>query len=63
MRWFFFFALYFILIPATVYLSQGLTPYGLAGILLCGYSLAFAIGMGFKKRRFPRRQNSLIYND
>ena len=63
MRWFFFIALYFIVIPLTVYLSEGADPYYFAVILLIGYSIAFAVGMGFRKRKFSRRENSLIYND
>jgi hypothetical protein len=63
MRWLFFIALYLIGIPATVYAAKGASPFYFTIILLFGYSIAFVIGMGFRKRKNSHRENRLIYND
>jgi hypothetical protein len=63
MRWLSFIVLYLLIIPTTVYLSGRIDTFYLAGILAVGFFIAFGIGTGFRKGRFPRRENSLIDYD
>jgi hypothetical protein len=63
MRWFYVVFLYLVILPVTVYASQKGSIFYFTLVLLCGYSIALAIGLAFHKQSSYSKGNRLILRD
>ena len=62
-RWFYVVVLYLVILPVTFYASQKGSTFYFTLVLLCGYSIALAIGMAFPKRPSYPKGSRLILRD
>jgi ABC-type uncharacterized transport system permease subunit len=56
MGWVYLVVLYFVILPVSVYTSQRVTIFSFTIFLLCGYTVAFAIGLVFRKIPLSRKE-------
>jgi hypothetical protein len=63
MRWVYLVVLYFVILPVTVYTFQRGSIFSFALDLLFGYSVAFAIGLVFRKSTSYPEGNKLPLRD
>jgi hypothetical protein len=62
-RWVYLGVLYFVILPVTVYISQRGSITYFTSVLLCGYSVAFVIGLVFRKSTLYPKGNRLALRD
>lgn len=63
MRWVYLVVLYFVILPVTIYFSQRGTNFSFTLILFCGHSVAFVVGLAFRKSTLYPKGNRLALRD